>query len=74
VQQSDQSFRADSFTINQGLCGAPLWYREKKKGGLRLHKINDDIAIGVAVGFVVSLYSLQLFVFCGWLQPYMFRI
>jgi hypothetical protein len=24
VQQSDQSFRADSFTVYQGLCGAPL--------------------------------------------------
>ncbi|XP_048565488.1 probable inactive receptor kinase At1g27190 [Triticum urartu] len=72
VPGSLRSFPAANFTGNQGLCGEPLRYCERRQGG------DDGAAVGVAVGFVVgfvvALYFPRLFVFCGKLQPYMFRV
>ncbi|XBI20792.1 hypothetical protein VPH35_062015 [Triticum aestivum] len=85
VPTSLQKFSASNFAGNQGLwlCGAPLddcppSKRRWRPVRIRLHRLNDQSSIGVAVGFVVgfvvAFYFPHLFVCSERLRAYVVRI
>ncbi|XP_044358882.1 probably inactive leucine-rich repeat receptor-like protein kinase At5g48380 [Triticum aestivum] len=78
-----QKFSSSNFAGNQGLCGAPLddcppSKRRWRPVRIRLHRLNDQSSIGVAVGFVVgfvvAFYFPHLFVCSERLRAYVVRI
>ena len=83
VPTSLQKFLASNFAGNQGLCGSPLddcppSRRRWSPVQIKLHRLNDQSSIGVAVGFVVgfvvAFYFPHCFVCSERLRAYVVRI
>ncbi|XP_037409867.1 probably inactive leucine-rich repeat receptor-like protein kinase At5g48380 isoform X2 [Triticum dicoccoides] len=78
-----QNYSASNFAGNQGLCGSPLddcppSRRRWRPVKIKLHRLNDQSSIGVAVGFVVgfvvAFYFPHCFVCSERLRAYVVRI